>query len=1127
MGDRSIVFLSVRETGTAAFRCYSFCLTVNGQVLMERCLSPVESGELRGITSQYQMLFEKSCQPEIPENYLEILGSGLFHLIFEDVWEKMIKLASGGNIFLAIVSDVSEILLLPWEITKPPGRDLLGFDQNFSILRLPQMISSLPASKGQVPPGPLRVLFAACAPGQSMDYLAEEEAFGRALDGLDLAWDSCDGATLEELRRKIELLRPQIVHLVGQAIQKDGSSYFAFEGKDGIADLRSAKEILQAIPGVRCNILCGCRSKGHLLADLCRDMAMDGLPLAVAWAGTPSNGVSSIRALYRGLASGQTIHNSLASMRQAIQEVYKHDTAFLDFPTIYSTAEQDMIFDPQLTPISMPPARCSQPPLPGTTEGYTADFVGRRRDLQRLVPALREGRIKAAVITGPLGSGKSTLAVRLARELEAYGFLAVPLPSSLHRPLSAARVLETLSSVHQHLAAQYLKLGKNEIAQELQLAGAGLKNPSSLLEERFKQSFASLNLSSSRILLVLDSFEAVLDQFGRIEDPDVARFYRLLLSELDSSRAIIVSERLPEDVMTLPKKAWHHALGGLSRAEFLRFFSRDAAIAEHLRSGHFGRQMLLQLFETTMGLPTCMGRMAKVLEDDSIATSTAISQADEPLTRSLCDDFTDRLYQSLSPAAKDALIRAAVYSIPISSAGLEAVTRESQEVLAPLITEWTDRGLTFQTPKGLLAITKAVGLWLTANLKPLDFKKAHQAAGDFLQDIITNAENLDFSRLDCALEARAHYLAADEDEKAEEVTARISSILMNRGLYNETKKLNQELLERSMHPGPMRWLARAFLEQGDFQTAQEWYLKCLKFPGRSEEDSADSWYGVALASLGQENYEQSMENFRKALEAYIHLNNKTGQVAALQGLASAQMAKGERESALISLKKALEIQQEMGDLRSQAVTLQNLSSIELRLKKQDAAREKLVELASIFRKLNLAAKEATALYDLGSLDLEKEDFDSAKEELSKAYDIRQQMGDRAGQAAALHNLAMIDSQRGDIDSAKDKFERALQIYQETKDKPGEAAAFFQLGALAVQLNRIPEGLRLMALSAMILRSANSPEVRNVEPVVERLASQIKYSQDQFMKMIQEANSGYRKDRGRGLIEGALGSIDKK
>jgi tetratricopeptide (TPR) repeat protein len=145
----------------------------------------------------------------------------------------------------------------------------------------------------------------------------------------------------------------------------------------------------------------------------------------------------------------------------------------------------------------------------------------------------------------------------------------------------------------------------------------------------------------------------------------------------------------------------------------------------------------------------------------------------------------------------------------------------------------------------------------------------------------------------------------------------------------------------------------------------------------------------------------------------------------------------------------------------------------------------------------------------------------------RALKIRLQIGDRCGEAAALHSLALIDAQKGDVNAAKDKFKKALQIYQEIKDKPGEAAALFQLGALAVQLDHIAEGLRIMALSAMILRSANSQEVRDVEPVVERLASQMKYTQDQFVKMVQEANIGYRKDKGWGLVESALGSINLK
>lgn len=1125
MSDKSTVLLAVREAGTAAFRRYSFCITVDGQVLEERSLAPVESGELNGIIDQYQMLFDNGCKPKIPANYLETIGAGLFHLIFENVWGQIRTRASARNILLAIASDASEILRLPWEIVHPLDRELLGFDQNFSIQRMPKLNDFLPSFEGRVPPGPLRILFAACAPKQSIDYLAEEEAFSRALDDLDLTWDSCDLATFDELKQRIEHFKPQIVHLVGQGAMKDGRGYFAFEGKDGMADLRSAREILQAISSVQCVILSGCQSKDAPLANLVRDLVREGLPFAIAWSGSAFNGASAIRAFYRELASGQTLHTSLISMRQAIHDVYIKDSIFLDFPYLYCMTARDSIFDPDQIPISIQLGQNSQFPLPGTTEGYSVDLVGRRRDLQRLVPALGEGRIKAAVVTGPPGSGKSTLAVRVARELEADGFSVVSLPSPKHKPLSAARILETLGSVFLLQAAHCQSLSKNEIAQQMKLTANGFRNPGSSVEERIKKAVAALNFSSSRFLLVLDDFQSCLDESGRIKDVEVARFYRMLLSDLDNSRAIIIAESLPTDVMTLPKKAWEHSLVSLSMADFLRFLIRNGAVVQHMRSGHISHQMFLSLYEASSGHPTCLDRMAKVLGRDDTARSNSTSKDIEPLPGRLCDDLTDRLYRSLSPAAANALIRAAVYEIPINLAGLETVTGECRDALASLITEWTDRGLAFQPSKGLLAIPKGIRSWLIANLKPLDLKKAHQAAGDFLQRAITTAEDLDSTPLDSALESRAHYLAAGQEEKAAELTARISTILMNRGLYDETKKLNQELLDRSMHPVPMRWLARTFLEQGDYQKAQEWYLKCLQFSKISEENIADSWNGIASANLGQGNFDQAKENFQKALDAYTQIGNKIGQIAALQGLASSQMAKEESESARESMLKALDIQQELGDLRSQATTLQDLVAVELCLKNKEAAREKLLELAGIFGKLNLPAEEAAALYDLGSLDLEKEDFDSAREELSRAHAIRVQIGDWAGQAAVLHSLGMIDAQRGEIGSAKDKFKRALEIYQELKDKPGEAAVFFQLGALAAQQNRIPEGLRMMALSAMILRSANSQEVRNVEPVVERLASQMKYSQDKFMKMIQEANFSYRKDRGWKLIEDALGSAD--
>ena len=136
--------------------------------------------------------------------------------------------------------------------------------------------------------------------------------------------------------------------------------------------------------------------------------------------------------------------------------------------------------------------------------------------------------------------------------------------------------------------------------------------------------------------------------------------------------------------------------------------------------------------------------------------------------------------------------------------------------------------------------------------------------------------------------------------------------------------------------------------------------------------------------------------------------------------------------------------------------------------------------------------------------------------------LAREIGDRIGEATILHSLGLINSNAGDRELAWENFEAALRIFQEIADRCGEAGAFFQLGALAVQRDHIQEGLRLMALAAIILRSIKSDEVKNVEPLVERLASQLGNTQERFMIMVQEVLQSYVRDRGWGLVERASG-----
>jgi tetratricopeptide (TPR) repeat protein len=201
--------------------------------------------------------------------------------------------------------------------------------------------------------------------------------------------------------------------------------------------------------------------------------------------------------------------------------------------------------------------------------------------------------------------------------------------------------------------------------------------------------------------------------------------------------------------------------------------------------------------------------------------------------------------------------------------------------------------------------------------------------------------------------------------------------------------------------------------------------------------------------------------------------------------------------------------------------MQDMASLDLGRKDYETARSRLMKALELLQKAGDRTGEASVLSNLGHISMEKNEFQRAREDFLKALQIMREIGDRSGEAAILHNLGLIESQVDAKKMALEDFEQSLHIYQQMADRPGEAGAFFQLGALAMKNDKIPEGLRLMALSAIILRSIKSDEVGNVEPLVERLASKLSYNQEQFVKMVQEVLQSYRMDRGRSLVKKAF------
>ena len=65
------------------------------------------------------------------------------------------------------------------------------------------------------------------------------------------------------------------------------------------------------------------------------------------------------------------------------------------------------------------------------------------------------------------------------------------------------------------------------------------------------------------------------------------------------------------------------------------------------------------------------------------------------------------------------------------------------------------------------------------------------------------------------------------------------------------------------------------------------------------------------------------------------------------------------------------------------------------------------------------------------------------------------------------------------------------------------------------------GLRLVALSAMIFGSIGHAQIKEVEPWVNGMTSQLNYTQEQIEAMLQEVAESRQRDRGASLIEAAF------
>jgi len=900
--------------------------------------------------------------------------------------------------------------------------------------------------------------------------------------------------------------RPHILHLTGHGVVRDGKGHFAFEKEDGTADLVPAEELRRFLSGsgVQCVFASGCQSgkaPREVLAGICQALVGAEVPLAVGWAASIADDLATnfARRFHGILKDGQPVDRALCLARQEAWAACKgRGDPSWTLPVLYSATSQSLIFDPDAQrPLELPARpQIVQEALPGMKKGYAEHFVGRRREQQRLLPDLRSGDLQLLLITGLGGSGKSTLATRLARKLETYGFMPIPLSSSKENPLSSARLLQAFGDAFREAARNYESEGDHKKAGKLDALVRDLKKPDFSIEDRLHDAVSAMN--SGRFLVLLDNFESNLDEEDlHILDPEISLFYRYFLENLSGgSRAIVTTRYPPSDVSDLPPKAHREDLSDFSQSSFLKILQRDPEVEQRIRSGIIPISLLTKLHQTFGGTPRFLLQIRETLKSmDAKALQEELEQVKLPDSASagelqkirdqyFQDIISERLYSYLSPESQEALSRAAVFSVPVTLEGFSAVSGVPQENISAFAGEWANRAFAYRdVEKPIWTVYGLLRPWLLSKITAEERKMAHKAAGDFLMEMEKKGRlnEIGLSWLESLMEARSHYLQAGEMDHARNVTVQLSDHFMRIGFYDGLRNLNFELLQYEVHPTYMSWIARSYVDQGDYTSAASWYQGCLEASSSSNQVNA----------------------------------------VALQGLATIDLRKGKYETANEKFKEVLKIWQQIGSQREEATIWHQLGIIDMENSNRLSAREKFEKALKIKQQIGDKAGEAVTWNALARIDAEQGQYDAARENLNKTMMILQQTGDQLGEATALHNLASIYTDQGDYRSAYVNYEKAMKIRQRIGDRLGEAATFNNLGILSRKRGLPQEGIRLIALGYIINESIGHKNTQLAFNNLTGMASQLNYSAESFGSMLKEVCESYSRDRGWSLIRAAF------
>ena len=348
----------------------------------------------------------------------------------------------GEEIVLAIA--VAERLArLPWEVLHDGAQFLV---QRIPVVVPVRWVSSDSITRLTVEPDPqnraLRVLFMATSPEGVEPVLNYEQEEGEILSAtarspIELVVE--ESGNLQELQQTVDDYGKDgykayfdVVHLTGHATLREGEPRFVTETDVGLAYYAAPEEIAKSLrfPLPKLVFVSAARmaqsGEAGAIPSMAEQLVTCGAKAVLSWDGRPrdANAILAAAQLYRFLSRGRPITSALAETIQTMIKQEARDwhmlrlnvSSLLPGPLVNSPRARGWKHAPKPSVATefLDPAKMQ------IVVARRESLVGRRRELQHCLRALKDPEKIGVLIYGLAGVGKSSLAARLCDRLPEF-----------------------------------------------------------------------------------------------------------------------------------------------------------------------------------------------------------------------------------------------------------------------------------------------------------------------------------------------------------------------------------------------------------------------------------------------------------------------------------------------------------------------------------------------------------------------------------------------------------------------------------------------------------------------------------------------------------------------------------